>query len=222
MRNDRGEKELFVLFLIMCVGLIFLGKSLFLMISSRMRDTGQVFFTEGNAEASQTVKNIYLDFWSPDMSFIRDYQPNGFEIKTLEKKDGFYEATVERRQAEFLISLKDGKRYLFSGSGEMIWMFSGDMSLSDYYAIPEIFNVEDFSQAREIIAYLSEKSVLFRNYLSSVDAGSVVFYMRNANILLVNSWRNLKDFDEDSFVYQMGKNQIYDLFSTGRFFPIKK
>jgi hypothetical protein len=46
--------------------------------------------------------------------------------------------------------------------------------------------------------------------------------MRNANILLVNSWRNLKDFDEDSFVYQMGKNQIYDLFSTGRFFPIKK
>ena len=104
----------------------------------------------------------------------------------------------------------------------MIWMFSEAMGSFDYHAIPEIYNVETFAQAGEIIASLSGKSVLFRNYLSSVDAQAVVFYMRNANILLVNSWRNLKDFDEDSFVYQMGKNQIYDLFSTGRFFPIKK
>ncbi len=222
MRGNRGERELVVLFLIFCVGLIFVSRTLFLMISSRMRDTDRIVFLQEGVEPSQTVRNIYLDFWEPEAWFIRDYEPNGFEIESMLKKDDCYEVSVQRKRAEFLISMKDGRKYLFSGSGEMIWIFSDEMDLSDYHAIPEIYNVENFEQAREIISRLSNKSVLFRNYLSSVDAEATVFYMRNANILLVNSWRNLEEFDEDGFIYQMGKNQIYDLFSTGRFFPIKK
>lgn len=222
MRTGRGEKERFVLLLVLCVGLLFVVKYFFLMTVDHFKDTDRVVFIESGSDTAQTVKNIYLDFWNPEVSFIRGYDPNGFKLEALEKKNNFYEAAVVRQQAEFLVSLKNGKKYLFSGSGEMIWMFSENMNSSEYYAIPEIYNVENFAQAEKIISYLSSESVLFRNYLSSVDAQAVVFYMRNANIILVNNWRNLEEFDEDSFIYQMGKNQIYDLFSTGRFFPIKK
>jgi hypothetical protein len=222
MRKGRGEKERFVLLLVLCVGLIFVVRYFFLMTDDYFKDTDRVVFIEPGADTSQTVKNIYLDFWNPEISFIEKYDPGGFKLETLEKRNDFYEAVVIRQPAEFLVNLKDGKKYLFSGNGEMIWMFSDDMNSSDYYSVPEIYNVENFDQAERIISYLSSKSVLFRNYLSSVDAQTVMFYMRNANIILVNSWRNLEEFDEDSFIYQMGKNQIYDLFSTGRFFPIKK
>jgi hypothetical protein len=222
MRKGRGEKERFVLLLVLCVGLIFVVRYFFLMTDDYFKDTDRVVFIEPGADTSQTVKNIYLDFWNPEISFIEKYDPGGFKLETLEKRNDFYEAVVIRQPAEFLVNLKDGKKYLFSGNGEMIWMFSDDMNSSDYYSVPEIYNVENFDQAERIISYLSSKSVLFRNYLSSVDAQTVMFYMRNANIILVNSWRNLEEFDEDSFIYQMGKNQIYDLFSTGRFLPIKK
>lgn len=223
---EKGEKKVqVILFLIFVMGLLFLGKAFFLRYDDLFTDqhrTKALASTE-DPQDQLIVSNIFLDYWEPVYSFIKSYQPVGFQLEAFKNEGDFYTFTISRKKAAYYVGFDEIGRFLFSENGEIVWNIHPYASLkSKYYSLPEIYGVNNIKEAQEIIEKISKQPVIFKNYLSSIDAKEKIFYLRNGNVLLVNSWGNLEAFNGEEFIYQMGKGQIYDLYSNGRYFPIIK
>jgi len=223
---EKGEKKVqVILFLILVMGLVFLSKAFFLRYASFFTDQTRakpLAYTE-DPQDQLIVSNVFLTYWDPDYSFIKTYQPVGFKMEGFENNGDFYTVQVSRRKVAFSVELDDMGRVLFSENGELIWNnLPQSLMKSKYYSLPDIYGVKFVQEVKEIIEKISKQTVTFKNYLSSIDAKEKIFYLRNGNVLLVNNWGNLDLFDGEGFIYQMGKGQIYDLYSNGRYFPIIK
>lgn len=223
---EKGEKRIqLILFLILVMGLAFLSKAFFLQFSDLFLDQTVVrpMPQTSNDENKVIISNVFLDYWNPVFSFISSYHPRGFLIEGYENEGDYYNVLISRQKAAFYVEFDDIDRMLFSDQGKIIWTIPEGFFLeSKHYSLPAIYNVSDIIEAEQIIQLISQQSTLFKNYLSSVDAKERIFYLRNGNVLLVNNWNNLEVFDGEGFIYQMGKGQIYDLYSNGRYFPIIK
>jgi len=211
------------LFLVYLIGVLFLLK----VVAERgffTERTGveDVIVHDSDPRATEIAKNQFLIDWNPTLRFFHHYNPPGYRVLEFTQTQGENVLVVERAKAAFIIRTRQGQRYLFSEKGEKIWLLSDDKSAVEYSEIPEIFNVDDFDEAEKITGYLSGTSILFRNYLSSVDADTLRFFIKGGNILIINSWRNLEKFDENEFVWQLGNKKVYDLFSNGKFLPITR
>jgi len=211
------------LFLVYLIGVLFLMKVViergFFTERTRVDD---VILRDSDPQAEEIVKNQFLLDWNPGFRFLSHYSPPGYSVLALRLAQRGNVLVAERAKAAFIIRTENGQRYLFSEKGERIWLLSEDESAVEYSEIPEIFNVADFDEAEKITGYLSRTSILFRNFLSSVDADTLRFYIKGGNILIINSWRNLENFDENEFVWQLGNKQVYDLFSNGKYLPITR
>lgn len=223
---EKGEKKVqVILFLILLMGLVFLSKAFFLRYSSFFTDQtyAKPLASTEDPQDQLIVSNIFLDYWEPVYSFIKSYQPKGFQLESIKNEGDFYTFIISRKKAAYYVGFDEIGRFLFSEKGEIVWNIPPDASLkSKFYSMPEIYGVGNIQEAQEIIEKISKQPVIFKNYLSSIDAKEKIFYLRNGNVLLVNSWGNLEVFNGEEFIYQMGKGQIYDLYSNGRYFPIIK
>src|SRR6056297_3237620 len=223
---ERGEKKVqLILFVLLLMGLVFLSKAFFLQNTEIFVDqhVAKPLSQTTDAEEQRIISNVYLAYWNPVVSFIQTYHPRGFHLEGFETGDEYYTLRISRLKAAFYVEVDEIDRMLFSEEGEMVWRVPTFSFLKrKFYSLPEIYGAETIEEARQIIERISRQSTLFKNYLSSVDAKEKICYLRNGNVLLVNSWSNLDVFDGEAFIYQMGKGQIYDLYSNGRYFPIIK
>ncbi|HPF16244.1 MAG TPA: hypothetical protein P5107_07965 [Thermotogota bacterium] len=229
---EKGEKRVqLILFLILFMGLVFLTKAFFLRHSDLfVNHTPVIAFTGSQKQDEQIiVANVFLSYWKPDLNFMESYQPQGFLIEGYgnnqneDQSENFVSQQVSRQKASFYVNLENDGKVLLSEDAEIVWRIpSAEFYISKFYSLPEIYNVDDIDEVKMIIEKVSQQSILFKNYLSAIDGKERTFYLRNGNVLLVNSWNNLEMFDGEGFIYQMGKGQIYDLYSNGRYFPIIK
>ncbi|MEA1884956.1 MAG: hypothetical protein U9N62_10625 [Thermotogota bacterium] len=223
---EKGEKKVqVILFLILVMGVLFLGKAFFLRYDYLFTDQHRTktLASTSNPQDQMIVSNVFFDHWDPVYSFIQSYQPEGFLLDDVQNEGDYYTLKISRRKAAYYVELEEIGRMLFSENGEIVWNIPDRGTLnSKYYSLPEIYGVGEIQQVKEIIARISKQPAIFKNYLSTVDAEEKIFYFRNGNVLLVNSWSNLDVFNGEEFIYQMGKGQIYDLYSNGRYFPIIK
>ncbi|MFW6263464.1 MAG: hypothetical protein ACOC34_05480 [Thermotogota bacterium] len=223
---EKGEKKVqVILFLILVMGLVFLSKAFFLQYEDFFTDETYVkpLASTEDPQDQIIISNVFMDYWDPVYSFFQSYQPSGFISEHFENKGDHYTLQISRRKVAYYVDFDEIGRMLFSENGEIVWSIPPKAVMkSKYYALPEIYGVENIREVKEIIKKISGQSFVFKNYLSSVDAREKIFYLRNGNVLLVNSWDNLDVFNGEEFIYQMGKGQIYDLYSNGRYFPIKK
>ncbi len=223
---EKGEKKVqVILFLILVMGLFFLSKAFFLRYAGFFIDQTQTkpLASTGDTQEQLIISNVFLDDWDPVYSFLKSYKPESFQLESVENEGDYYTFQISRKKAAYYVEFEETGRLLFSENGELVWNNPPQASLNrKYHSLPEIYNINSIQEVKGIIEKISKQPVIFKNYLSSIDAKEKIFYLRNGNVLLVNSWGNLDVFNGEEFIYQMGKGQIYDLYSNGRYFPIIK
>ena len=229
---EKGEKKVqLILLLLLFLGLVFLTKAFFLRYSGLFANQSPVIAFSGSQKQDENiiVSNVFLSYWKPGLEFMESYQPQGFLIEGYgyhqneDQTESFVSQKVNRQKASFYVNFENKGKVLLSENAEIVWRIpSAEFYNSKFYSLPEIYNVGDMDEVKNIIEKVSRQSILFKNYLSAIDGKEKIFYLRNGNVLLVNSWNNLEVFDGEGFIYQMGKGQIYDLYSNGRYFPIIK
>jgi hypothetical protein len=171
-------------------------------------------------ERIQLAKNTFMEGFALNPSFFRNTRFPGFTIESVEETSNPGIIRVSEKKASFMVQLDDGFYRLLDEWGEVLWVLRHDQ-LIPFLALPILFNTED-SEIPDIVARLNRMPMLFRNYVSSIDVGGMVIYLRGGNQIITRSWESFEHFSYETFIQSMGQRTTYELFSSGRYFIVDR
>jgi hypothetical protein len=144
----------------------------------------------------------------------------GYEWVGIERYEHEVTFVLKEKQAALITVEDSGERWLVTEKVERFWKIRTD-EIWRYNILPFFFGGSWEEQVPVIRQFLTFP-LTFRNYVSSVNIREKILYVRNGNILYVNSWENLDRLDKEEFIRTMGQRNTYDLYSNGLFFPINR
>jgi len=167
----------------------------------------------------EIIETIFLVDKKPPLEFVKKHLGRYRIVSEKATKDGV-ELIVEERNAGFLVRNLEGKDYLFSLEGDKIWLLMENQDF-DYGELPVVFGGSTEEEIQFIISVIAETPVEFRNYISSVDIGGKKIFFRFGSILTLRAWQNIGKMDYALFIRSLERKTVYDLYSNGKFFPVR-
>lgn len=144
----------------------------------------------------------------------------GFDWISKDVFNGEATFVLTEVEAVFLSRLGAQEYSLVDAKAQRFWKIHPN-ELWKFQVLPLFFG-DTWDTVYDVMRQFLEFPLFFRNYLSSVDVDGKVLYIRNGNVLYVNSWQNLNQLDIKEFIGTMGQRKYYDLFSNGLYFPINR
>lgn len=168
---------------------------------------------------AQIAKNLLMEGFGLSPGFFKAYPP-GYQIEDMQWGRSSGVVRVSEKKASFMVQSDDGFFHLLDETGEVIWALRSDQ-LIPYLALPILFRV-DGKGLQEVIGWLNQMPLGFRNYISSIDVQQRIIYLRAGNVLTTRRWEFFEQFDYDQFIRTMGQKTTYELFSNGRYFIVDR